>query len=58
VANATRNASQNANIAASQKKTDKESIVIRNAPMLKIGRTFKAITAHKPAVAPNNRRAK
>src|SRR5439155_26191264 len=51
-------ASQNVNIAASQKKTDKESIVMRKAPMLKIGVTFNAMTTHNPAVAPNNRRDK
>ena len=51
-------ASQNVNIAASQKKIDKASIVIRNAPILKIGVTFKAMTADNPAVALNNRRAK
>jgi hypothetical protein len=46
------------NIAASQKKIDSASIVIRKAPMLKIGVTFNAMTANKPAVALNNRRAK
>ena len=51
-------ASQKANIAASQKKIDKGSIVIRNAPMLKIGVTFNASTAQIPALALNNRRAK
>ena len=51
-------ASQNVNIAANQKKIDNASIVIRNAPMLKIGVTFNAMTAQKPAVALNNRRAK
>ena len=51
-------ASQNVNIAANQKKTDNASIVIRNAPMLKIGVAFNAMTAQKPAVALNNRRAK
>src|SRR6201993_1048863 len=52
------NASQNVNIAASQKKTDNASIVIRNAPILKIGVTFSAMTAHNAAVALNKRRAK
>jgi len=52
------NASQNVNIAASQKKIDKASIVITNAPMLKMGVTFKAMTAQSPAVALNSRRAK
>ena len=51
-------ASQNVNIAASQKKIDSASIVIRNAPILKMGVAFNAITAHRPAVALNNRRAK
>src|SRR5207244_13558929 len=51
-------ANQNVNIAASQKKTDNASMVIRNAPMLNIGVTFNAITAHKPAVPLNKRRAK
>src|SRR5438876_6807022 len=51
-------ASQNVNIAASLKKTDSESIVITNAPMLKIGVTFKATIAHQPAVALNKPRAK
>src|SRR6266705_1734373 len=51
-------ASQNVNIAANQKKTDSESIVMRNAPMLKIGVTFKPINAHNPAAGLNNRRAK
>jgi hypothetical protein len=51
-------ASQNVNIAAIQKKIDNASIVIRIAPMLKIGVAFKAMTAHRPAVAPNKRRAK
>src|SRR5262249_9052442 len=51
-------ASQNVNIAAIQKKIDNASIVIRTAPTLKIGVTFKAMTAHRPAVAPNKRRAK
>ena len=52
------NASQNVNIAASQKKTDNASIVIRNAPILKIGVAFSAMTAHNAAVALNKRRAK
>jgi hypothetical protein len=51
-------ASQKVNIAATQKKTDSASIVITTAPMLKIGVAFKAMTAHRPAVSPNNRRAK
>src|ERR1700758_3488653 len=51
-------ASQKVNIAASQKKTDKASIVITNAPMLNIGVTFNAMTAHNPASALNNRRVK
>src|SRR5207302_6512810 len=51
-------ANQNVNIAASQKKTDNPSMVIRNAPMLNIGVTFNAITAHNPAVPLNKRRAK
>src|SRR5437667_3815614 len=51
-------ASQNVNIAASQKKTDKASIVITKAPILKIGVTFSASTAHRPAVVLNSRRAK
>src|SRR4029077_9031414 len=51
-------ASQNVNIAASQKKTDKASIVITNAPILNIGVTFNAMTVHSPAVALNKRRAK
>src|SRR5439155_22755711 len=44
-------ASQNANIAAVQKKMESGSIVIKNAPMLKIGVTFNAITSHSPALA-------
>src|ERR1041385_4152215 len=51
-------ASQNVHIAASQKKTDNASMVMRNAPTLKIGVTFSAITAHNAAVALNKRRAK
>ncbi len=51
-------ASQNVNIAANQKKIDNASIVIRNAPMLKMGVTFNPMTAHRPALALNNRRAK
>src|SRR5260370_27766554 len=51
-------ASQDVNIAASQKKTDNASILIRNAPILKIGLTFSAMTAHNAAVALNKRRAK
>src|SRR5262245_275427 len=51
-------ASQNVNMAAIQKKIDNASIVITTAPMLKIGVAFKAMTAHRPAVAPNKRRAK
>src|SRR4029078_9213885 len=50
--------SQKVNIAAIQKKIDGASIVITIAPMLKIGVTFKAITVHRPAMAPNKRRAK
>src|ERR1700745_2327597 len=51
-------ASQKVNIAAIQKKIDNASIVITTAPMLKIGVAFKAMTAHRPEVAPNKRRAK
>src|SRR6266508_1778853 len=51
-------ASQKVNIAANQKKIDNASIVIRNPPILKIGVTLSAMTAQKPAVALNNRRAK
>jgi hypothetical protein len=51
-------ASQNVNIAAIQKKIDSASIVITIAPMLKIGVAFKAMTAHRPAVPLNKRRAK
>src|ERR1700730_3304362 len=51
-------ASQNVIIAAVQKKIDNGSIVIRNAPTLKIGVTLSATTSHKPAVALNKRRAK
>src|SRR2546430_16431430 len=52
------NASQKVNIAASQKKIDNASIVITNAPMLKMGVTFSAMTAHRPAGAVNSRRGK
>ena len=45
------------NIDASQKKIDNGSIVIRNAPMLKIGVVLTASTAQSPASALNNRRA-
>ncbi len=51
-------ASQKANIAASQKKIDNASMVIKTAPTLKIGVAFKAITAQSAAGAPNRRRAK
>src|SRR5437773_1655547 len=51
-------AGQKVNIAASQKKIESASMVIRNAPILKMGVTFKAMTAHKPALALNNLRAK
>src|ERR1043166_8004636 len=51
-------ANQNVNIAAIQKKTDSASIVIRNEPILKIGVTFSATTAHNAAVELNKRRAK
>src|SRR5712691_8755171 len=51
-------ASQKVNIAAIQKKSDNASVVIRNAPTLKIGVTLSATTAHKPAVSLNNLFAK
>ena len=50
-------ASQNVNIAVTQKKIDSASIVISTAPMLKIGVAFKPITAQRPAVGPDKRRA-
>ena len=51
-------ASQKVNIDASQKKIDNGSIVMRKAPMLKIGVVLTASTAQSPAFALNNRRAK
>jgi hypothetical protein len=50
-------ASQNVNMAANQKNRQRIDSH-RNAPILKIGVTFNAMTAQKPAVALNNRRAK
>ena len=51
-------ANQKTAIAAVQKKIDKGSIVMTIAPILKIGVTLKAITAHRPAVGLNKRRPK
>src|ERR1700730_2594363 len=48
-------ASQKLNIAANQKKIDNASVVITNAPTLKIGVTLKAITAQRPTFSLNNR---
>src|SRR5437764_12749178 len=49
-------ANQKLNIVAVQKKIDKASVVMTNAPILKIGVTFSAITAHKPTFSLNKRR--
>src|SRR5881394_2165551 len=49
---------QNENMAATQKNSERGSIVIRNAPRLKIGVAFNPITAQSAAEALNIRRPK
>src|SRR5439155_21776379 len=49
---------QKENMAATQKKSESGSIVIRNAPRLKIGVAFNPITAQRAVEALNIRRAK
>ena len=49
---------QNENIAATQKKTESGSMVIKNEPQLKIGVAFNAITAQSAARALSIRRPK
>src|SRR2546423_2410061 len=51
-------ASQRVNIAATQKKSDNASVVMTNAPTLKIGVTLNAITVQRPTFSLNRRRPK